>query len=176
MKQLLLISLLFFSGFVFSQNGTLVGKKIIKVADSVQIEPFSIRANGFKVETKTGQVLDSTFYVLNPEKGWNHSANQDQVKSELTPYLNTMFTPSARGRRISEMLMSKAKIDRDDLKAMHGDVKDGEWALLKDIMIEIHKACFETAEEYGRPGDYVFGANTTGFCRVADAMLAFGVI
>ncbi len=75
-------------------------------------------------------------YVLNPEKGWNHSANQDQVKSELTPYLNTMFTPSARGRRISEMLMSKAKIDRDDLKAMHGDVKDGEWALLKDIMIE----------------------------------------
>ncbi|PSG90167.1 hypothetical protein [Aurantibacter aestuarii] len=69
MKQLLLISLLFFSGFVFSQNGTLVGKKIIKVADSVQIEPFSIRANGFKVETKTGQVLDSTFYVLNPETG-----------------------------------------------------------------------------------------------------------
>lgn len=47
---------------------------------------------------------------------------------------------------------------------------------LKDIMIEIHRACFETAEEYGRPGDYVFGANTTGFCRVADAMLAFGVI
>lgn len=47
---------------------------------------------------------------------------------------------------------------------------------LKDIMIEIHRACFETAEEYGRRGDYVFGANTTGFCRVADAMLAFGVI
>lgn len=47
---------------------------------------------------------------------------------------------------------------------------------LKDIMIEIHRSCFETAEEYGLPGDYVFGANTTGFCRVADAMLAFGVI
>lgn len=47
---------------------------------------------------------------------------------------------------------------------------------LKDIMVEIHRSCFETAEEYGRPGDYVFGANTTGFCRVADAMLAFGVI
>lgn len=47
---------------------------------------------------------------------------------------------------------------------------------LKEIMIEIHRSCFETAEEYGRPGDYVFGANTTGFCRVADAMLAFGVI
>lgn len=47
---------------------------------------------------------------------------------------------------------------------------------LQDIMVEIHRSCFETADEYGRPGDYVFGANTTGFCRVADAMLAFGVI
>ena len=47
---------------------------------------------------------------------------------------------------------------------------------LKDIMIEIHRSCFETAEEYGAPRDYVLGANITGFCRVADAMLAFGVI
>lgn len=75
-------------------------------------------------------------YVLNPEKGWNHSANQHQVKSDITPFLNTMFSPSARGRRISELLMSKAKIDREDLKAMHGDVKDGEWPLLKDMMLE----------------------------------------
>lgn len=75
-------------------------------------------------------------YVLNPEKGWNHSANQHQVKSDLTPYLNTLFAPSARGRRISEMMMSRDKIDRDYLKSMHGDVKDGEWPMLKNIMLE----------------------------------------
>lgn len=74
-------------------------------------------------------------YVLNPEKGWNHSANQHQVKSELTPFLNTIFAPSARGRRISELLMSKPKIDREHLKMMHGDIIDGEWPLLKDIML-----------------------------------------
>lgn len=47
---------------------------------------------------------------------------------------------------------------------------------LRDIMIEIHRSCHETAMEYGRERDYIFGANTTGFTRVADAMLAFGVI
>ena len=32
------------------------------------------------------------------------------------------------------------------------------------------------AKEYGREGDYVAGANIAGFIRVADAMLAQGVV
>lgn len=32
------------------------------------------------------------------------------------------------------------------------------------------------AAGYGRPGDYVLGANISGFVQVADAMLAQGVI
>ncbi|WP_043993561.1 NADP-specific glutamate dehydrogenase [Leifsonia xyli] len=47
---------------------------------------------------------------------------------------------------------------------------------LADIMANIHDSCAETAEEYGAPGDYVLGANIAGFVRVADAMLALGVI
>ncbi|WP_232548227.1 NADP-specific glutamate dehydrogenase [Propioniciclava soli] len=47
---------------------------------------------------------------------------------------------------------------------------------LKEIMVGIHSRCSETAEEYGAPGDYVLGANVAGFLRVADAMMAFGVI
>lgn len=47
---------------------------------------------------------------------------------------------------------------------------------LHQIMIEIHRTCYETAEEYGSPGDYVHGANIAGFERVADAMLALGVV
>jgi glutamate dehydrogenase (NADP+) len=46
---------------------------------------------------------------------------------------------------------------------------------LREIMHELHAACFATAEEYGVPGDYVAGANITGFVRVADAMLAHGL-
>ena len=47
---------------------------------------------------------------------------------------------------------------------------------LTQIMTGIHATCVETAEEVGRPGDYVVGANVAGFRKVADAMLAFGVI
>ena len=47
---------------------------------------------------------------------------------------------------------------------------------LEEIMVGIHAACHETADEYGSPGDYVAGANIRGFRRVADAMLALGVI
>lgn len=47
---------------------------------------------------------------------------------------------------------------------------------LHEIMRSIHKDCFETAAEYDRPGDYMLGANITAFTRVADAMLACGVI
>ncbi|MUN38329.1 NADP-specific glutamate dehydrogenase [Actinomadura litoris] len=47
---------------------------------------------------------------------------------------------------------------------------------LSGIMTSIHDTCFETAERYGAPGDYVVGANIAGFERVADAMLAQGLI
>ncbi len=47
---------------------------------------------------------------------------------------------------------------------------------LADIMSRIHDTCLGTADEYGQPGSYVAGANIAGFTRVADAMLALGVI
>ena len=47
---------------------------------------------------------------------------------------------------------------------------------LTQIMRNIHTTCLETAEDMGRPGDYVLGANVAGFRKVADAMIAFGVI
>jgi glutamate dehydrogenase (NADP+) len=47
---------------------------------------------------------------------------------------------------------------------------------LNTIMVNIHKNCFETAAEYGCPGNYVAGANIAGFTKVADAMLAQGLI
>jgi glutamate dehydrogenase (NADP+) len=47
---------------------------------------------------------------------------------------------------------------------------------LQDIMKHIHELCYETAIEYGTPGNYVNGANIAGFIRVAKAMVAFGVV
>ncbi|MDD2558785.1 MAG: NADP-specific glutamate dehydrogenase [Desulfuromonas sp.] len=47
---------------------------------------------------------------------------------------------------------------------------------LQQIMRKIHKLCYETAEQYGSPNNYVRGANIAGFTRVAKAMVAFGLI
>jgi glutamate dehydrogenase (NADP+) len=44
------------------------------------------------------------------------------------------------------------------------------------IMKSIHKACVETAERFGSPGNYVNGANIAGFLKVADAMIDQGVV
>jgi glutamate dehydrogenase (NADP+) len=47
---------------------------------------------------------------------------------------------------------------------------------LRHIMSTIHKNAWETAEEYGHPGNLVVGANIAGFVKVADAMLDQGVV
>jgi glutamate dehydrogenase (NADP+) len=47
---------------------------------------------------------------------------------------------------------------------------------LKATMREIHETCRRTAAEHGLEDDYVAGANIAGFLRVADAMLAQGVV
>jgi glutamate dehydrogenase (NADP+) len=46
---------------------------------------------------------------------------------------------------------------------------------LHNIMIGIHKNAYETSKLFGKPGDYVMGANIAGFLKVADAMIAQGV-
>jgi glutamate dehydrogenase (NADP+) len=47
---------------------------------------------------------------------------------------------------------------------------------LENIMVNIHKNAHETAKKYGREGDYVFGANVAGFLKVAEAMIAQGIV
>jgi glutamate dehydrogenase (NADP+) len=47
---------------------------------------------------------------------------------------------------------------------------------LQEIMAHIHQSCFDTAEEFGVPGNYVKGANIFGFLKVGRAMLALGLV
>ena len=49
-------------------------------------------------------------------------------------------------------------------------------AKLKQIMTDIYKTSFEAAKKYGMEGNLVAGANIAGFVKVADAMLAQGIV
>ncbi|WP_102409867.1 NADP-specific glutamate dehydrogenase [Beduinella massiliensis] len=49
-------------------------------------------------------------------------------------------------------------------------------AKLKGIMVRIFHMADNAAKEYGMPGNYVMGANIAGFMKVAEAMMAQGVV
>ncbi len=49
-------------------------------------------------------------------------------------------------------------------------------AQLLKIMKTIHSSCTDSAKDFGHAGNYVFGANIAGFRKVADAMIAQGII
>ncbi len=49
-------------------------------------------------------------------------------------------------------------------------------AKLKEIMKGIHDSCLAAAKEYGMEGNYQAGANIAGFVKVANAMLAQGIV
>ena len=48
--------------------------------------------------------------------------------------------------------------------------------LLLDIMQGIHESCLQYGQQSDDYVDYVRGANIAGFKKVADAMLAYGVV
>ena len=47
---------------------------------------------------------------------------------------------------------------------------------LKTIMQNMHRTCLDAADNFGEPGNYLVGANITGFIRVVNAMLDQGLI
>ena len=47
---------------------------------------------------------------------------------------------------------------------------------LRSIMMEIHSQCVQYGQTLDGYTDYITGANIAGFLKVADAMLAFGVV
>jgi len=47
---------------------------------------------------------------------------------------------------------------------------------LKIIIKSCHQSCLDTSAEYGKPGNYVAGANIAGFVKVVNAMLDQGLV
>jgi glutamate dehydrogenase (NADP+) len=84
-----------------------------------------------------------------------------------------MFAPgkaaNAGGVATSALEMQQ-NASRDSWSAEHTEQR------LHEIMIGVHARCRAASEEYGAPGNYVVGANISGFIQVADAMLALGVV
>ncbi len=49
-------------------------------------------------------------------------------------------------------------------------------ARLHQIMVNIHASCQKAAADYGTPGNLINGANIAGFLKVANSMMAHGLV
>lgn len=59
--------------------------------------------------------------------------------------------------------------DRVPVRAVQADPQERVDEQLRSIMVAIHTQVSEAAQPYGQAGNYLFGANTAGFCKVAEA-------
>ena len=118
---------------------------------------------------------DARTLVANGCKAVSEGANMptDLAGVHVFKAAKLLFAPgkaaNAGGVAVSGLEMSQNSGRRawkeDDLQQM-----------LKDIMAGIHTSCQAYGDQGGGYTDYVRGANIAGFKKVADAMLAFGVV
>ena len=104
-------------------------------------------------------------------EGANMPATTEAI--ELFRESDVLFGPgkaaNAGGVAVSALEMHQ----NASLNAMTFDETDKQ---LQQIMKNIHSTCRDTAEEYNTPKDYLNGANIAGFKKVANSMLALGLI
>ncbi|MCT2535203.1 NADP-specific glutamate dehydrogenase [Aquibacillus koreensis] len=113
--------------------------------------------------------------VSNGVKAIGEGANMPSTLEAVNVFLenNVLFGPAkaanAGGVAVSalEMAQNSARL------AWTQEDVDNK---LQDIMKDIYQQSMEASETYGVPGNLVVGANIAGFRKVADAILAHGVI
>lgn len=114
-------------------------------------------------------LIDNGVYVV------SEGANMPSTPDAVDIYLDNkiLFGPgkaaNAGGVAVSGLEMSQNSLrlswTREEVDSrLHG------------IMKSIHKSCVEASTEFGVAGNYVAGANIAGFLKVADAMIAHGVV
>ncbi|OZF51652.1 NADP-specific glutamate dehydrogenase [Rhodococcus sp. 14-2470-1a] len=182
------------SGYVVDPNG--INLELLKDLKEVRRERISAYCDTVKAATFTadGSIWDVACDVAIP------SATQNELDADAAKVLinnqvrvvaegaNMPTTPDAvqlfrdagvafapgkaanAGGVATSALEMQQNASRDSWSFHYTDER------LAAIMNGIHARTIETAAEYGKPGDYVHGANIAGFIKVADAMVALGVV
>ena len=183
------------SGYVYDPNGIDVDLvKQVKEVERGRISDYAERrGNGARVVTD-GSIWDLPTDVALPCATQNelngrdaHTLIRNGVKA-VSEGANMPSTPDAVAAfRDAKVLFGPGKaanaggVATSALEMQQNASRDS-WTFdytvqrLTEIMEDIHETCLESADKYGRGGDYVFGAKVAGFSRVATAMLNQGII
>ena len=123
-----------------------------------------------EIDERSAQLL-----VKNGVKAIGEGANMPSTLEAIDVFLknNVLFGPAkaanAGGVAVSALEMSQNSM-RQAWTFEEVDTK------LHGIMKNIYESSVQAAEEYGHSGNLVVGANIAGFLRVANAMMAQGIV
>nr|WP_211271339.1 NADP-specific glutamate dehydrogenase [Corynebacterium crudilactis] len=182
------------SGWVHTPNGVDVAKlREIKEARRARVSVYADEVEGATYHTD-GSIWDLKCDIAlpcatqNELDGENAKTLADNGCRFVAEGANMPSTPEAveifreRGIRFGPGKAANAGGVATSALEMQQNASRDSWSFeytderLHVIMQNIFKTCAETAAAYGHENDYVVGANIAGFKKVADAMLAQGVI
>jgi glutamate dehydrogenase (NADP+) len=113
--------------------------------------------------------------VRNGVKAIGEGANMPSTLEAIDVFLQAgvLFGP-AKAANAGGVAVSALEMSQNSMRyswSFH-EVDDKLHAIMKNI----YRSAVQAAEEYGHPGNLVVGANIAGFTKVADAMIAQGVV
>ncbi|MBP1889464.1 glutamate dehydrogenase (NADP+) [Clostridium moniliforme] len=109
--------------------------------------------------------------VLAVSEGANMPSTLEAIK--VFKENNIMFGP-AKAANAGGVACSALEMSQNSMRLSWGE--DEVLQKLKNIMVNIYKNSSEAAKEYGEEGNILMGANISGFLKVADAMMAQGIV
>ncbi|WP_102347817.1 NADP-specific glutamate dehydrogenase [Bacillus sp. Marseille-P3661] len=113
--------------------------------------------------------------VSNGIKAVGEGANMPSTLEAIEVFLNNnvLFAP-AKAANAGGVAVSALEMAQNSMR-LSWSFEEVD-AKLHEIMSNIYQNSVKASEEYGYPGNLVVGANIAGFIKVADAMLAQGII
>lgn len=141
-----------------------------------------IREQGLKVDLAFPSATENEIDAVNAQALVNggcycisEGANMPSTLDAIRVYQeNEVLYGPAKAANAGGVAVSGLEMSQNSMRlSWTREEVDGR---LHGIMKNIHRACLDAAEVYGRRGDYLMGANIAGFVKVANAMLAYGVV
>ncbi|MBQ5636007.1 MAG: NADP-specific glutamate dehydrogenase, partial [Selenomonadales bacterium] len=113
--------------------------------------------------------------VANGVKAVGEGANMPSTLDAIAYFIESgiMFAP-AKAANAGGVAVSALEMSQNSMR--YRWTFEEVDAKLESIMTAIYNDSKKAAEDYGYPGNLVVGSNIVGFLRVAEAMVAHGVV
>ena len=120
-------------------------------------------------------IEDAKNIVANGVKYYVEVANMPTT-AEAVEYLKANKVVIAPSKAVNAGGVAVSGLEMSQNSMRYSWTSEEVDAKLHQIMSNIYASCAKAAKDYGMEGDLIAGANIAGFLKVADAMMAQGVV